>query len=118
MFVQGVQVKPETPKTWIPLYLSLHSYSKFFYKFITYYMFNNTYNIDTWNIRKQVIEYIMSLKRKQRMKLKANNHEEDKYHFMFNNVSTSDSDLLGSNTHQRSCVLNATQYNYKLRSVI
>ena len=64
IFVQGIQVKPETPKTWIPLCLSLHSYSKFFYKFIVYCMFNNNYNIDTWNIKKQVIGYIMSLKKK------------------------------------------------------
>ena len=52
------------------------------------------------------------------MKLKANSHEEDKYHLMSNNVLTSDSDLLGSNTHKGCCVLNATEYNYKLRSVI
>ena len=60
----------------------------------------------------------MSLKRKQRMKLKANSHEEDKYHLMVNNVLASDSDLLGSNTHKGCCVLNATEYNYKLGSVI
>ena len=60
----------------------------------------------------------MSLKRKQRMKLKANNHEENTYHLMFNSVLSSDSDLLGSNTHKGCCVLNATEYNYKLRSVI
>ena len=119
MFVQRIQVKPETPKSWIPLCSSLHSYSELFYKFITYYMFNNSYNIDTWNIRRKVVGYIMSLKRKQRMKLKANSHEEDKYHLMFNNVLTSDSDLLSSNTHKGCCVLNATsEYNYKLRSVI
>ena len=47
MVVQGIQVKPETPKTWIPLCSSLHSYLKFFYKFITYCMFHNNYNIDT-----------------------------------------------------------------------
>ena len=64
IFVQGIQVKPETPKSWIPLCSSLHSYLKLFYKFITYYMFNNNYNIDTWNIRRQIVGYIMSLKRK------------------------------------------------------
>ena len=37
---------------------------------------------------------------------------------MFNNVLTSDSDLLQSNTYKRCCVLNTTEYNYKLRSVI
>ena len=31
---------------------------------------------------------------------------------------TSDSDLLGSDTHKGCCVLNTTEYNYKLRSVI
>ena len=81
-------------------------------------MFNNNYNIDTWNIRKQVIAYIMSLKRKRRIKLKANSHEEDTYHLIFNNVLTSDSDFLGSNTHKGYYVLNAAEYNYNLRSVI
>ena len=28
MFVQGIQVKPETPKSWLSLCLSLRSYSK------------------------------------------------------------------------------------------
>ena len=37
---------------------------------------------------------------------------------MFNNVLTSDSDLLQFNTHKGCYVLNATEYNYKLRSVI
>ena len=60
----------------------------------------------------------MSLKRKRRMKIKSNSHEEDTYHIMINNVLTSDYDLLQSNTHKRCCVLNTTEYNYKLRSVI
>ena len=81
-------------------------------------MIDYNYNINTWNIRRQVIGYIMSLKRKQRMKLKANSHEENKSHLIFNNVLTSDSDHLQFNTHKRCCVLNATEYNYKLRSVI
>ena len=53
MIVQGIQVKLETPKTWLHLYSSLHSYSKLFYKFVPYYMFDNNYNIDTWNIRRK-----------------------------------------------------------------
>ena len=118
MFVQGIQVKLETPKSWIPLCLSLHSYPKLFYKFITYYIFNNSYNIGTWNISRQVVGYIMSLKRKEKMKLKANSHKDNKYHLIFSNVLTSDSDFLQSNTHKGWCVLNATECNYKLRSVI
>ena len=118
IFIQGIQVKHETSKTWIHLCLSLRSYLKLFYKFITYYMFNNNYNIDPWNIRNQVVGYIMSLKRKRRMKLKTNSHEEDKYHLMFNNVLTLDSNLLQFNTHKRCCVLNTIKYNYKLRNVI
>ena len=51
------------------------------------------------------------------MKLKANSHERDKYYLMLDNVLASYSDLLGSITHKGSCVLNATEYNYKLRSV-
>ena len=43
---------------------------------------------------------------------------EDKYHLIFNNVLTSSSNLLQSNTHKGCCVLNTTDYNYKLRSVI
>ena len=81
-------------------------------------MFNNNFNIDTWNIRRQVVGYIMSLKKKRRMEVKTNSHEENKYHLMFNNVLTSASHLLQSNTHKGCCVLNATEYNYKLRSVI
>ena len=38
MIVQGIQVKPETPKTWLPLCSSLHSYLKLFYKFGICYM--------------------------------------------------------------------------------
>ena len=37
---------------------------------------------------------------------------------MFNNMLSSDSELLRSNTHKGCCVLNANEYNYKLRSVI
>ena len=47
------QVKPEA-KSWLPLHLSIQSYTKSFYKFVTYYMFNNNYNTDTYNTRKQV----------------------------------------------------------------
>ena len=86
--------------------------------FVTYYMFDNNYNIDTWNIRRQVIRYIVSLKRKQRTKLKTKSCEGDKQHLIFNNVLTSDSDLLQYNTHKGYCVLNTKDYNYKLRNVI
>ena len=52
------------------------------------------------------------------MKLKAKRYAEDKYHLIFNNILTSSSYLLQSNTHKEYCVLNTTDYNYKLRSVI
>ena len=81
-------------------------------------MFDNNFIINTWNIRRQVVGYIMSLKKKQRMKLKAKSCTEDKYCLIFNNVLISSSDLLQSNTHKGCCVLNTTDYNYKLRSVI
>ena len=81
-------------------------------------MFDNNYNIDTLHIRKQVVGYIMSLKRKQKIKLKANSCAEDKYHLIFNNVLISSFILLQSNTHKGCCVLNTTNYNFKLRSVI
>ena len=60
----------------------------------------------------------MSLKRKRGAKLKAKGCAEGRYHRIFNNVLESSSDLLRSNTHKGCCVLNATDYNYKLRSVI
>ena len=118
MLIQGIQVKPEAPKTWLPLCSSLHSYSKLFYKFVTYYMIDHNYNIDIWNIRKQVVGYIMSLKRKRVAKLNAKGCTESRYNCIFSNVLESSSDLLQSNTHKGCCVLNATKYNYKLRSVI
>ena len=48
------QVKHEIPKSWLPSHSSLQSYTNLFYKFVTYYMFDDSYNIDTWNIKKQV----------------------------------------------------------------
>ena len=60
----------------------------------------------------------MSLKRKQGAKLKAKWCTEGRYDRMFNNVLESSSDLLQSNTHKGCCVLNALDYNYKIRSVI
>ena len=102
----------------VPSYSSLQPFMKYFYKLVTYYMIDYNYNINTWHIKRQVVGYIMSLKRKRRMKLKANNREENKYHLMFNNMLSSDSDLLQSNTHQGCCVLNEKECNYKLMSVI
>ena len=61
---------------------------------------------------------MMSLERKQRTKLMTCSPEEDKYHLTFNNVLPSDSNIFCTNTHKRCCLLNANEYNYKLRSVI
>ena len=58
------------------------------------------------------------MKSKRRMKLKAYSPEKGKYHLMFNNVLPSDSNLLCTNTHKGCCLLNANEYNYKLRSMI
>ena len=52
------------------------------------------------------------------MKLKTKECTEGRYHHIFNNVLESSSELLRSNTHKGCCVLNTTDYNYKLRSVI
>ena len=52
------------------------------------------------------------------MELKKNECREGRYHHIFNNVLESSSELLQSNTHKGCCVLNTTDYNYKLRSVI
>ena len=81
-------------------------------------MIDYIHSNNTGNMRRQVVGYIMSMKRKQRMKLKACSLEEDKYHPMFNNVLPSGSDLLRTNTYQGCCMLNANEYNYELRSVI
>ena len=112
------QVKPETHKSWLQLYSSLHPYVESFYKFITYYIINHNYNIDIRNIRIQIVGYIMSMKRKRRTKLKEKGYAEDRYHHVFNNVLESNSQLLQSNTQKGCCTLNTTNYNYKLRSVI
>ena len=112
------QVKPKTPKTWLPSHSSLQSCATSFYKFVTYYMFNNNYNINTWNIRKQVTGYSMTLKRKKRMQLKEKGCAKGHYHLIFNNVLKTSSKPLQSNSHKGCCVLNTTDYNYKLRSVI
>ena len=91
---------------------------KYFYKLIAYYMINYNHSSSVRIIRRQVVGYIMSLKRKRRMKLKANNHTENKYHLMFNNILSSDADLLQTNTHKGCCMLNVNEFNYKLRSAI
>ena len=46
------QVKPEAPKSWLPLHSLLQPYAKFFYKFVGYYIIDHNNNINTWNIRK------------------------------------------------------------------
>ena len=112
------QVKSKAPKSWLSLNLSLQSNTKSFYKFVTYYLTDNNYNIDIWNIRKQVAGYIMSLKSKRRMKLKAKGCTEGHYHLTFNNVLASSSKISQSNTHKGCCVLNTIYCNYKLRSMI
>ena len=46
------QVKPESPESWIPSRSSLQPYVQCFNKFVTYYMFDHNYNIDTRDIRR------------------------------------------------------------------
>ena len=58
------QIKPKLPELWIPSHSSLQPYVKYLYKFVTYYMFDHNYNIDTCDIRRQIVGYTMSLKRK------------------------------------------------------
>ena len=113
-----IQVKPETDKSWIASHSSIQPYIKYFRKLITQYITDYNHSTDTDKIRRQLVGYIMSLKRKQRTKLKVSSPEEDKHHLMFNNVLPSDSDLLYTNTHKGCWLLNANEYNYKLRSVI
>ena len=60
----------------------------------------------------------MFLKRKQRVKLKAKGCTECCYHQIFNHVLKSSSDLVQPNTHKGCCMLDTTDYNCKLRSVL
>ena len=60
----------------------------------------------------------MFLKRKKGAKLKAKGCAEDRYHHIFNNLLESSSNLLPTNIHKGCSVLKATDYNYKLRSII
>ena len=83
---------------------------KYFCKLIVYYIINYE--------QRQVIGYIMPMKRKRKINLKSQYQERDKYKLMFNNVLPSNSDLLCTNTHKGCCLLNDNEYNYKLRSVI
>ena len=112
------QVKPEAPKSWLPARSLLQPYAKFFYKFDTYCMFDYNYNIDIQNIRKQVARYVISLKRKQRAKLKAKKYAKSHYHCIFNHILESSSNLVQSNTQKGFCILDTTDYNYKLMSVL
>ena len=112
------QVKPEAPKSWLPLRSLLQLYAKSFYQFIGYYMIDHNNNIDTWNIRKQGTGYIILLKRKQRPKLKKKGCTEGSYQQIINHKMGSSSDLVQSNTHKCCSMLNTTDYNYKLRSVL
>ena len=112
------QVKPEEPKSWLPSRSLLQPYAKSFYKFVTYYMIDHNYNINTWNIRKQVSEYIMSLMRKRSAKLKTKGCAEGCYDQIFNHILESSSNLVQSNNHEGCCMLDTTDYNCKLRSVL
>ena len=75
-------------------------------------------NKDTWNIKKQVVGYIMFLKRKRSAKVKAKGCAEGHYHRKFNHKLESSSHIVTSCFHVGSYVMNAMDYNYKLRSVI
>ena len=116
--VKSIHVKPGLTKSWILSHSLLQPYMKYFYKIITSYMIDYNHSSNTDNIRRQVTGYIMSMKRKQGMKLKTYTPEESKYHLMFNNMLPSDSDLLQTNTHKGCYVMNANEYNYKPRSMI
>ena len=106
--ITPIQVKSEKRKSWIPSHSSLQPYRKYFHKLITYYMIDYNHSNNIANIRRKIVGYIMSRKRKRRMKLKAYNPEEViKCYLMFNNVLPSDSNLLHTNTHKGYCMLNA-----------
>ena len=111
-------MKPEIFKSWTSLSSSLQTYVKYFHKLIAYYTIDYAHYNNINNILRQVIGYIMSMKRKQRTNLKAQYRERDKCQLMFNNVLSSDSDILCTDTHKGCCLLSTNEYSYKLRSVI
>ena len=92
-------VKPESPESWIPSRSSLQPYAQWFDKFVTYYMFDHDFIVDTCDIRRQLGRYIMAPKRKQRAKLKAEGCAEGHYYPMLNNMLESSSDLLQTKRH-------------------
>ena len=112
------QVKPKIPKTRLPLYSSLQSYAKLFYKYIGYYVFYSNSNNNMWNIRKQAMGYVMILKRKQSRKVKAKGCVEGNCHRKFNHELESRSHIVTSCLHIDFYVMNTFDYNYKLRSII
>ena len=116
--VTSIHMKPEISKSWISSRSSLQPYMKYFHKLIAYYIIDYNHYNNIINIRRQMVEYIMSMERKQRTIFKARCPKQYKYHLMLNNVLPSDSELLCTNTHKGYCLLNANEYNYKLRSVI
>ena len=81
-------------------------------------MIDHNNNINTWNIRKQVVGYIMFLKRKLRAKVKAKGCAEGHYHRKFNHELELRSHIVASCFHVGSYVMNAMNYNHKLRNVI
>ena len=62
--------------------------------------------------------YIIFLKRKQRETVKAKECAEGQYHQNFNHKLEPSSHFVPSCAHADSCVMNAMDYNNKLRSVI
>ena len=112
------QVKPEVSKSWSPLHASLKSCAKFFHKYIGYYVIDQNTNNNTWSIRKETKQYIMFVKRKRSGKVKAKGCAEGRYHRNFNHELESRSHLVPSCAHKGSCVMNAMDYNYRLRSQI
>ena len=86
-FIHKGLLSSESPESWIPSHSSLQPYVKYFCKFVTYYMFDHNYNINTRDIRRQLVGYIMSMKRKWGSKLEAKEWAEGRYHCMFKNLS-------------------------------
>ena len=74
-------------------------------------MIDRNTNNDTWNIRKQAIGYIMSLKKKQSAKVKAKGCAGGRYHQKFNHELESSSHIIPSCFQVGSYVMNTMDYN-------
>ena len=109
----SIQAKPETFMLWLLLHASVQTSVLLFYKYIGYYMIDQTTNNTT-------LGYIMLLKRKWKREVKGNWCAKGRPHRECNNEVESSSLIVSPYVVMGSCLMNVMDYNfnYKLRSVV